>query len=104
MRRVCHLEREQHRCTEQFYPIVQLAAAWFELLTSWEKDRSEEHASCCDPDKGVMQRQANTVRSASAVVCAVLSAFRASCTAVSSAEDSGRYSIARIVIRSADHT
>jgi hypothetical protein len=57
MRRVCHLEKGQHRCAEQFYPIVQLAAAWFELSMSSEKDKPEEDASSCDPDKGSIERQ-----------------------------------------------
>jgi hypothetical protein len=76
MRRVRHLEKEQHRCKEEFYPIVPSVAACFELSMSSGRDKPEEDASSCDPDKGRMQRQANTVRSASAVVCAVLSAFR----------------------------
>jgi len=57
MRRVCHLEKEQHRFTEQFYPIVQLEAAWFELLTSSERERPKENASYCDPDKRAVERQ-----------------------------------------------
>src|SRR5260370_42090784 len=58
MRRVCHLEKEQHRRTEQFYPIVQLAAAWSELLTSSGRDKPGEDASSCDSDKGSTERQA----------------------------------------------
>src|SRR5882724_3106065 len=98
MRRVCYQEKEQDRCIEQFYLTVQLAAAWSELLTTSEGDKLGENASFCDPDKVMMQRQENTVRSASAVVCAVLSAYRAFRTEVTSAEDSGRYSNARIVL------
>src|SRR6266516_4921566 len=62
MRRVCHLEKEQHRCTEQFYPIVLSAAAWFELSMSSGKDKPQENASSCDPDKGQTERQGNTLR------------------------------------------
>ena len=57
MRRVCHLEKEQHPRTEQFYPIVQLVAAWSELSMSSEEDKPEEDASSCDPDKESTERQ-----------------------------------------------
>ena len=98
MRRVCHQEKEQHRRIEQFYLTVQSAAAWSELSMTSERGKPGENASFCDPDKAMMQRQENTVCSASAVVCAVLSAYRAFRTEVSSAEDSGRYNNAPIVM------
>ena len=56
-RHVRRREKEQCRRTEQFYPTVQSVAAWFELLTSSEKDKPEEDASCCDPDKALRERQ-----------------------------------------------
>src|SRR5437667_10888594 len=57
MRHVCRREKEQCRRTAQFYPTVQSAAARSELLTPSERDRPEEDASFCDPDKGPTERQ-----------------------------------------------
>src|SRR5216110_3828998 len=57
MRHVCGREKEQRRCTKQFCLTVQSAVAWSQLLTSWERNRREENASCCDPDKGPRERQ-----------------------------------------------
>src|SRR6187551_1586440 len=56
-RLVCRQEREQRRRRGQFYPTVRSAAAWSGLLTSLEKDKPEEDASCCDPDKRGGERQ-----------------------------------------------
>src|SRR5438552_18779011 len=57
MRHVCGREKEQRRCTKQFCLTVQSAVAWSQLLTSLERNRREENASCCDPDKGPRERQ-----------------------------------------------
>src|SRR5438105_12952184 len=56
MRHARHPEKEQRRRRGRFYPIAQ-SAAWSELLTAPERDRREENASCCDPDKGPTERQ-----------------------------------------------
>src|SRR5439155_24328825 len=57
MRHVHRREKEQCRRKGQFCLTVQSVVAWSELLTSSEKARPEEHASCCDPDKGETARQ-----------------------------------------------
>ncbi|HSS98730.1 MAG TPA: hypothetical protein VLK33_16965 [Terriglobales bacterium] len=49
--------RTSFEIAKQFYLAVQSTGAWFELLTSWEKDRPEEDASYRDPDKGQTVRQ-----------------------------------------------
>src|SRR6266498_3539037 len=56
-RHVCRREKEQRRRTGKFYPTVRSAAAWSERLTSSERDKPEEDASCCDPDKGRTEQQ-----------------------------------------------
>src|SRR4029453_9163143 len=56
-RHVCRREKEQRRRKGQFYLTVRSAAAWSGLLTSLEKDRPEEDASCCDSDKALRERQ-----------------------------------------------
>src|SRR5206468_45840 len=55
-RHVRHPAKGQCHRRGQFYPTVQ-SAACSELLTPSERDRPEENASCCDPDKGPRERQ-----------------------------------------------
>src|SRR5437867_8091952 len=62
MRHVHRREKEQCRRKGQFCLTVQSVVAWSELLTSSEKARPEEHASCCDPDKGETARQGSVWR------------------------------------------
>src|SRR6266436_1114494 len=55
-RRVRHPEKGRYHRRGQFYPTVR-SAACSELLTVRGRDRPEENASCCDPDKGATERQ-----------------------------------------------
>src|SRR5947199_5409340 len=57
MRHAHRQEKEQRRRKGQFCLTVQSAVAWSELLTSYGKARPEEHASCCNPDKGESKQQ-----------------------------------------------
>src|SRR6266542_6101241 len=57
MRRGRRWAKGRYRRTGQFYPTVPSTAAWSGLLTSSEKDKPEEDASCCDPDKGRTEQQ-----------------------------------------------
>src|SRR4029077_33146 len=57
MRHVCRRETVQSHRRGQSCPGVQSVAAWSEPLTSSEEDKPEEDASCCDPDKGLGERQ-----------------------------------------------
>src|SRR6266496_2037216 len=59
-RHVCHPEKGQYHRRGQSYPTVP-SAACSELLTVRERDRREENASCCDPDKGSTERQGQTL-------------------------------------------
>src|SRR5207253_5821584 len=52
MRHGRHQKKAQCRRKEQFCLTVQSTAARSELLMPWGKDRSRQHASCCDSDKG----------------------------------------------------
>lgn len=60
MRQVCHPEKEQCHRKGQFSPTVQSAAAWSELLTPSERNRPEQNASSCDPDKGQTEEQGDS--------------------------------------------
>src|SRR6266436_10059920 len=71
-----HREKERRRRTKQSCPVVPSTAAYIERSMSLAGETPRENASSCDPDKRMMQRQENTMRSASAIACAVLSAFR----------------------------
>src|SRR5215472_17523868 len=65
-----HREKERRRRTRQFCQAVPSTAAYFELLMSLAGETPRENAASCDPDKRMMQRQENTVRSASAALLA----------------------------------
>ena len=77
MTNALHREKERGRRTKRSFPGVPSTAANFELLMSLAEEMPPENASSCDPDKLMMQPQENTMRSASAIVCAVRSAFGA---------------------------
>src|SRR5215472_766204 len=77
MTNALHREKERGRRTKRSFPGVPSTAANFELLMSLAEEMPRENASSCDPDKPMMQPQENTMRSASAIVCAVRSAFGA---------------------------
>src|SRR6266404_1423926 len=55
-RHVRHPEKGRYHRRGQFYPTVR-SAACSELLTVRGRDRPEENASCCDPDKDATERQ-----------------------------------------------
>src|SRR6266496_5830337 len=55
-RHVRHPEKGQCHRRGQFFPTVQ-SVACSELLTVRERDRPEENASCCDPDKDATEWQ-----------------------------------------------
>src|SRR6516225_11183576 len=59
-----HREKERGRRTKQSCPVVPSTAAYFELLISLAGETPRENAPSCDPDKRLMQRQENRVRTA----------------------------------------
>src|SRR6266487_3708001 len=61
-RHVRHPEKGQCHRRGQFFPTVQ-SVACSELLTVRERDRPEENASCCDPDKDATEWQVGESKS-----------------------------------------